>query len=221
MDRETRYNLWFLIVIVIILAPGAVILVRKKLDPAAKPMYLPDAMPRQAAYNDAMQTNPRLERAVPPMTGQWVMQLAQQHWPRVKMVGPEKWYEGLASTRRYFEVVVSAVDAQGVLRLGIVTWDPAMTGQPSALRFAVDGEPMKVSVFNTYAVPKDVRKELQGFRFVNPPLKVGWVELSGETAWQAGVIDDESAGSKTAQLTVEAMGEGRRQWGDSVGVPVK
>ncbi len=213
MDRETRYNLWFLIVIVIVLAPGAVLLVRKKLDPAAKPMYLPDAMPRQAAYNDAMQTNPRLERAVPPLTGQWVAALAQQHWPRVKMVGPVQWHEGVISTRRYFEVVASAVDAQGVLRLGIVTWDTAMTGQPSALRFAVDGQAMKVSVFNTYALPKDVRKELQGFRFVNPPLKVGWLELSSESAWQP-----DATKSGSADVTVEAVGEGRRQWGDSCAV---
>lgn len=216
MDRETRWNLWFLIILVILLTPGAVMLVRKKIDPAAKPMYLPDAMPRQAAYNDAIQTNPRVERALPPQTVQWVQTLAQQHWPRVKTVGPVTLHGGVISIRRYFEVVTSAVDDQGILRLGVVTWDPAMTGQPSALQFAVDGQALKISVFNSHAVPKEVRKELQGLRFVDPPVKVGWMELNTESPWQPSDADP-----GWAELTVEAAVGNRRRWGDSCRVMVK
>ncbi|NJL31678.1 MAG: hypothetical protein HC898_08625 [Phycisphaerales bacterium] len=122
----------------------------------------------------------------------------------------------MISTRRYFEVVASAVDAQGVLRLGIVTWDTAMTGQPSSLKFAVDDQPLQVSVFNTFAVPKEVRKELQDFRFVNPPMNVGWLELTTETVWQ-----QRETAPGVAEVTVQAVGDERRLWGDSCRVVVR
>ena len=50
MTKESRLNLIFLTVLLVVLTPGAVILFRKKLEPTVRPMYLPDPVPRAVAY---------------------------------------------------------------------------------------------------------------------------------------------------------------------------
>ena len=62
MTRETRNNLVFLVVVVAMLAPGAVILFKKKMQPTLKPMHLPHAVQRQVAYLSPLETPPGKQR---------------------------------------------------------------------------------------------------------------------------------------------------------------
>ena len=65
MKKETRNNVIFLGLFLLISVPGAVRLFIKKLDPEAKPMYLPDPTPHVAAYNYPIGVATRVERVVP------------------------------------------------------------------------------------------------------------------------------------------------------------
>src|SRR5438270_478817 len=75
MKHETRVNLIFLSLFLAISLPGAVILFKRKLDPAAAPMYLPDPIRQRLPYMAPQWMPDEVTRVIPPLTGQWVDEL--------------------------------------------------------------------------------------------------------------------------------------------------
>ena len=78
MKRETRANLIFISVFLCLTIPGAVILFKKKLDPAAPPMFMPDFVRRRLPYMASQLSPEQVTRYVPDLTGQWVSELTRQ-----------------------------------------------------------------------------------------------------------------------------------------------
>src|SRR5690242_16988642 len=79
MRRETRANLLFLVIFLIVSVPGAVILFKKKMDPAAPPLFMPDYVKTKLPYMAPQRTPDSVVRYVPELTGQWVQQLTKAH----------------------------------------------------------------------------------------------------------------------------------------------
>src|SRR5258705_13554788 len=76
MKRETRANLIFLTAFLALTLPGAVILFKKKLDPRAPAMSMPDYVRRRLPYMaPQLSLAEQVVRFVPDLTGQWVTQL--------------------------------------------------------------------------------------------------------------------------------------------------
>src|SRR4051794_39962704 len=78
MQRETRANLIFLGVFLMVSIPGAVVLFRKKLDPASPPMFMPDFVRRRLPYMASQQSPQQVVRYVPELTGNWVTEITRE-----------------------------------------------------------------------------------------------------------------------------------------------
>src|SRR6266700_2379261 len=79
MRRETRANLIFLTIFLSVTIPGAVVLFKKKLDPSAPPMFMPDFVRRRLPYMASQQSPGQVVRFVPELTGQWVSEINREH----------------------------------------------------------------------------------------------------------------------------------------------
>jgi len=79
MRKELKLNLVFFGVLAILVTPGFIILMNKKLSGSTDPNYMPDEAPVAGAYNRPPPVPPRLPRVEPAEARQWVTQLLQQH----------------------------------------------------------------------------------------------------------------------------------------------
>ena len=79
MKRETRANLLFLALFLAVSLPGAVILFKKKLDPNASRMGMPEFVRRRLPYMAPLATpDSEVMRVIPPLTGAWVEELNRE-----------------------------------------------------------------------------------------------------------------------------------------------
>ena len=78
MTRETRANLIFLAIFLAISVPGAVMLVKKKTEPGAPPMSMPDYVRQRLPYMAPQRTSDSVMRVVPELTGEWVEQVNRE-----------------------------------------------------------------------------------------------------------------------------------------------
>jgi hypothetical protein len=189
MTRETRYNLIFLVVILAILIPGGIKLFRKKLDPNATMMYLPDPVAVESAYIDSDQSNPRTKRIVPPVTSGWISQFTEQQWPEGLPWSSVVRHRGIVSQKRTFEAAASS-DADGRRHAGLVLWNDKAVDILASVRATWGGKEAKVTPGAVVSVPKDVRHELQSLGYVRPPESIAWVMVEAP-AFSGSSEDDE------------------------------
>src|SRR5689334_12049865 len=76
--RELRANLLFLFGFLALSLPGMILLAKKKMDPAAPPMYFPDPVKRRLPYITPLSVPDEVKRYVPERTGQWVAQITSE-----------------------------------------------------------------------------------------------------------------------------------------------
>jgi hypothetical protein len=189
MTRETRYNLIFLAVILAILIPGGVKLFRKKLDPNATMMYLPDPVAVESAYIDSDQSNPRTKRIVPPVTSGWISQFTEQQWPEGLPWSSVVRHRGIVSQKRTFEAAASS-DADGKRHAGLVLWNDRAVEVLGSVSATWGGKNAKVTPGAVVSVPKDVRHELQNLGYVRPPGSIAWIMV--EAPASNGTSDDDA-----------------------------
>ncbi|MCC5829007.1 MAG: hypothetical protein JJU36_06120 [Phycisphaeraceae bacterium] len=175
MSKETRFNLIVLVVLLAALAPGAVILFNKKLDPDASMMYLPSVLPNAFSYNDPWERPPHIQRIVPELTGQWVRILAEEFMndPNVREV---RWLSGMISQRRGFELVAVGEVEEGWI-LGLVVWQLKDEPDPESWIITVNGDQVQPRQVVLRRTPREVREELKGLGMVEPHRQARWVDL--------------------------------------------
>jgi hypothetical protein len=175
VTRETRANLLFLGLFLAISLPGGVILFKKKLDPSLRPSYLPPQMPTRIPFNDPRE-GPRLERYVPPQTGQWVNEQARAHGLQDAPFSPA--LPPLMSERRRIQVVGARDDSDGLI-LSLLLWD-----EPPAEKISVtarrDGRTFNGVATDTtvIGIPENVRRELIVAGFAQPPKHATWLTVT-------------------------------------------
>lgn len=182
MTRETKANLIFVIVIVAVTLPGAVMLFKKKLS-ATRMMYLPDPVKRGLVYMNPMPAPPSVARVVPPLTAAWVAELGGDR----KVGGPVPMRpagEGkplpVMSQNQVFQVAASA-PADDHWRLWLLAWDPRLSPDTACLSVRADlmNGPTAGVIESAEAIvlPPSIRKELQEFGFTRPPDRVVWIAV--------------------------------------------
>ncbi len=188
MTSDTRNNLIFIAIVLALIVPGAVILFKNKLDPAAKALYLPDTMPRSTAYMSTVDTPPEIVRIVPPLTRAFLLAEARRSQVALPegaagaaamFVAPTDArgdVQPIISRARRFEVV--AVRSDG--RIAVLIWDE--TVRPSSrLEFEIREEDRTTPVnFTASAIelPANVQKELARNGLFKAPARLTWVEIS-------------------------------------------
>lgn len=79
MTRENRYNLVFLIFILLLLVPGGVLMFISRLqNPTNRPSSESEPVPRNVAYISANPLPPNMRMVAPPHTIHWVQTVARQ-----------------------------------------------------------------------------------------------------------------------------------------------
>jgi len=169
MKRETRANLIFISVFLCLTIPGAVILFKKKLDPAAPPMFMPDFVRRRLPYMASQLSPEQVTRYVPDLTGRWVSKLTKQRAgaSTVLMEGREP----LVSENHL--VQLTAMQRHGATAtLHFILWDPACTSDSG--RYTITPA-AQVTSATSIPMPAAVKKELMNAGVIEPPNAIVWL----------------------------------------------
>jgi hypothetical protein len=182
MTRETRFNLIFLVIVLIFVIPGGVMLFKARMQPSAPSMFQPDFShhQKQPVYNDFSDTRStgQGERLAPSTTTQWV-QYQTVHLFNPEMRSHIHWFKGLASAQHRFEIPAIVTSAQTGTLLVAVVWDPQVK-QPS---FLLGRDRMAVVGQYVWDLSPMIRRELQKAGFAAVPDSVtAYMLQSSETA---------------------------------------
>lgn len=194
MTRETRLNLWFLAIFLIISLPGAVILFIKKLDPSASRMDEPDAVRMELPYMAPVPAPPETRWMVPPKTRQWLADLTRQKTgqPMTSAVpaGPE-WEPVISADHRL--QVMSVFVKKGRASLAVIVWNGLTSTGADRLKMSLRSSghdlPAKIIQVEWIDVPEDVRHEWVSLGFDHPPKRIAWIEGRAE----ANLVPDSNA----------------------------
>jgi hypothetical protein len=174
MIRETRANLIFLAIFLAISLPGAVMLVKKKSEPGAPAMSMPDYVRQRLPYMAPQRTPDSVIRVVPELTGRWVdaVNREQGGGPAVLMNG----HVPLISDDRAVQVVSISKE-----RVFLLIWDEGATVEKVWADMdgtRIDGQ---VQAMRKPVLPEAVRKELMYGGVIRPPREVEWVAVAFAT----------------------------------------
>jgi hypothetical protein len=168
MTRETRLNLIFLGVLLAVMLPGAVMLFRKKLDPTAPPMYMPDYVRRRLPYMAPQQAPEGVVRVIPDVTGAWVARINRERGGGDQVLLDDR--HPVVSEDHTVQVMGMKDSGEGT-RVALLVWAPAT-------QFTVmsRGQTARIAKVEDLAMPPEVKKELMNWGVVQPPARVEWVE---------------------------------------------
>lgn len=171
MRKESRANVIFFLVLLVLIAPGFVILMRKKLSGPTDPAHLPTMIPHQAAYIQPDPIPPRAPRVEPAAVRSWVtQQLHDRVDPNASVVRDQTGAGPLVGDK-FVTQIVHRVGGQLVLLI----WRAEI--EPLSFETKVDGASLGVPSVEWVDVPKDVRHSLQKVGYTDPPERIAWVEV--------------------------------------------
>ncbi|MEZ0267791.1 MAG: hypothetical protein ACAI43_23945 [Phycisphaerae bacterium] len=176
MTRETRSNLIFLIGFLAISIPGAVILFKKKLDPNAGRMSMPDPVHKRIAFMAPFgRPGDDEPRVVPDQTGQWLDELTLRHAgsPNLRVA-----HRPVISDDRRVQLADVKNGADG-MTLSLIVW--AIDSDSAADRYSIEflpSRPLPVAAAESVDIPANVRKELVSHGYQKPPLRVIWLSAT-------------------------------------------
>jgi hypothetical protein len=189
LDKETRFNLIFLVALLLISAPGVVLLIGKQLKPGARRLADPPYVRRTEAYNNPLPASSASVRVAPPITAAWVeaVTIEQLGHPALRHQAAGGRREPIMSEGRRFELLGLDRDGDGAT-LALLGW-LAELGRGDVQ--AIDAEAECLGILEGVEVvqldvPPDVIKELKGIGFVTPPTRVGLTRLRFTLAAKPG-----------------------------------
>jgi hypothetical protein len=187
VKRETRANLLFLAVFLGISLPGLVVLFKKKLDPQAPPMYLPDPVKTRLPYMAPVLAPPEVTRVIPEKAGRWVTELARRRAGQPEMLLEAR--HPVISVDRGLQLV-GIQEASGRNTLSLLAWSEEYPAVASQYQVAVEcgGKPRAAKMVGAeeVAVPSEVRTELIYGGYAKPPRRVVWLTAEVEGAAPLG-----------------------------------
>lgn len=179
MRRDTRANLIFLLVFLGVSLPGAVILFKKKLDPTAAPLGMPDFVRKRLPYMVPLPTpDDQVIRVVPLLTGEWVSELARERAGGAAVLtrGPLP----ITSGDRVVQLVAMRDEAPGA-SVFVLAWEGGYGEDAARYRVTATsaGEPVMGRVVSATAIPMPVpvKRELMSGGYIKPSANVTWIEV--------------------------------------------
>jgi hypothetical protein len=178
VKRETRANLWFLIVFMAISLPGAAILFRKKLDPNASRMDVPDTKVARLPYMAPLPAPEGVKWIVPPKTQAWLKELVKSKTGSDQVLsslppGPE--WEPVISADHRLQPVACRTGADAII-YDLLIWSAPNSDR--AFSVIASGHACEVRSVDAVPIPQDVRKEWVGLGYTHPPSEATWIEAA-------------------------------------------
>lgn len=180
MNRETRNNLIFIVLLVAVCLPGGIILFKKKSQPGARQIGALDTVRTETAYVNPIPYGSKLSFTVPPQTDQWVARVGSADESPKVAINAEK--GRLISKARLFQIVRQENEPDG-LHLTLIIWNPEVPVPTPVVNVAYRGpghsSPIAVNVDSIKEVdlPAEVREELRNTGYVEPPTRVSVVRI--------------------------------------------
>jgi hypothetical protein len=182
MRRETRLNLLWIVVLIALMLPGAVIIFRKKFKPGEQPMSFREPVRTSAVFMDPSGFPPGFQRVVPRRTADWVagllrdelgasveMLLVEQGGTRTPVV---------SSSRR---VQLAGWSGNTSRRAVLLVWDDTAPDDVSIS--GEDSSPVAQVSRRGVALPREISLELRDAGYVRPPKQVTVLVMDVPTSW--------------------------------------
>ncbi len=222
MQKETKHNLIFLVIVLLVVTPGMVKLFMNKLN-GGKPITMRDPVRRVAIYVDPMELPESMTRVVTPEAARWVKSLTPTgDNPTVRSETTPAPTEAWVSQNRKFELLVVGSHPRGT-QAYLLIWAPNTSPEEGALKTHWDlGEGKKGEAIQTrvqsYEVPPEVRKSFVDLGYSKPVKEVTLlhvvygvnitdakssklvVDYSGPEAWSDSIAISESTGGKRPSM---------------------
>jgi hypothetical protein len=185
MTREQRANLIFVSVLILLIAPGAYILLSKKLRGTSDPNFMPDPVSVSAAYNQPLPVQPGLPRVEPPEARQWIGNLLKDRIdPETSVLRDPS---GGPVVTDSFRTQVAQLSRHDTLASAwLVVWDdrndltasqPAIVVYQGPARYQSSGRNLE-----RLDVPVTVRHALQKVGYLDPPKRIWLVQADFDAA---------------------------------------
>ena len=181
MRRDTRANLLFLLIFLGLILPGAVIVFKKRLNGTAPPLGMPDFVRKRLPYMVPLPTpDDQVLRVVPPLTGEWVSQLARERAGGAEVLtrGPVP----ITSSDRIVQMVAMRDEAAAGTAVYLLAWEGGYGEEAARYRVTAtvgDGEAVTGRVVSATAIPMPtpVKRELMDGGYIKPSANVTWIEV--------------------------------------------
>jgi hypothetical protein len=179
MKRESRANLIFLVLFLIISIPGAIILVRKKMDPLSRPMWIPDGRRESMVYIDPTDAPPNVRRFAPAITSLWLADEARARFGADSLATRsinDATATPIVSDNRYFQLLNTAQNGEN-FNIYLAFWNLPRGEGAVALSITANGQPAQFAIVES-PIPAAVKKDLQDSGLPRPPQRIGWVSVA-------------------------------------------
>lgn len=214
MTRETRANLIFIVIFLLISAPGLVMLVKKKMETGRPPLWLPVPARQSVVYIDPIDAPPTLRRLTPALTAAWVADLVRNRFGAavVPMTTNGDATEPVMSTNRLAQLVADESTPSG-RRVALLVWNLPRDANNvqidlrAATSSADSIETLAISDLTAEPIglPRAVKRDLQDSGIPAPPFKVWWVTAAVPAAGKVEVTIDCTVDGKTISDTLTLL----------------
>jgi hypothetical protein len=172
------------IILIALIAPGAYILLSKKLRGTSEPNYMPDPRHTTAAFNQPLPVPPGLPRVEPPEVRLWVSNLLQDRiHPKAAIPRDAERSPIMSDTfRTQFLQWVPATEKSATVWL--MVWDDRASitaSQPTIQIYQPAAATASSRNVSQIDVTQTVRDALQRVGYVNPPTRVWLIEANYES----------------------------------------
>jgi hypothetical protein len=186
MKKEIKINLIFIVILLLLCAPGAFILVRKKLNAEASYTW-PDEIRKKWAYMDPVVNARSLPRFTPPKTGVWVSEAMNSliKSPGLVSLVPTSRFDAIMSEGLDFQLCAHS-PTEGNRRLTLLGWNKIHKDIKDQFEFSATTASGKTVRGNIEGLKRlmlhvDIREELRDAGYTNPPPSaVVWIEVQFE-----------------------------------------
>lgn len=171
MQKESKANLIFVVVLIITMVPGVTMLIRRKLNGDRTTSALPDPVPYALAYNQPPPTPPGLQRMEPPFVRDWVSGIVRDKiGPDVRLLTVSN--QPVVSDGYFTQAVALVPSADGGSDLWLLIWrdaPPPSDTDPQVTAPARDNAVASAVSLQPIDIPPDVRHALQSVGYIDPP----------------------------------------------------
>jgi hypothetical protein len=177
--HETRINLIFLTVFLILAIPGAVMLVRKTLKAGGNRMSQPDAIVDRMPFMTPPPTPVGMKWIAPDLTVQWLRDFLEGRMPISSAPPGPKW-EPVISEDHALQLM-DASQAGDSWHLSMVLWQAPAFPNKDMFKLAAPnraGQTFEITRADAADIPQAVRRELVSLGFTRPPQQVVWIEAT-------------------------------------------
>jgi len=183
MNGESRANLIFLAIFLVVSIPGAVILVKKKMDPVSRPMWIPDGRRNSMVYIDQADAPQSVGRVAPAITSLWLADEARARFGITGIATEDALASAtdnvprpIVSESRFFQLLGAKRQGDAVA-IYLAFWNLPRGDGAVDVKTKSGGEPLEFESTET-PVPAAVKKDLQDSGLPRPPQRIRWISAT-------------------------------------------